>query len=100
MCKLNGYFHCQVPTFYAPSSIIDIDGTEKSWPIKSTNRPAKCDYIFSKTPGFIYEAEEVRKCIRTGKIESELVSHSESALIAHIQDEMRKQIGVKYPEDD
>lgn len=94
-------FHLQfqVPTFFAPKSIIDIDGTEKNWPL-SKNRAAKYDFIFLSTPNFIYEADEVRKCIRTGEVESDLVSHSDSILIARIQDEMRKQIGVKYPEDD
>lgn len=48
----------------------------------------------------MYEAEEVRKCIRAGKKESEHVTHNESLTIARIEDEIRKQIGVKYPEDD
>lgn len=47
-----------------------------------------------------YEAEEVRKCIRAGKKESEHVTHNESLAIARIEDEIRRQIGVKYPEDD
>lgn len=95
----NFYLYFQVPTFFAPKSIHDVDGTEKNWPLPE-NRPAKCDFNFKSTPGFIYEADEVRKCIRSGRIESELVRHSESAQIANIQDELRKQIGVKYAEDD
>lgn len=50
--------------------------------------------------GLRYEADEVRKCIRTGKIERDWVSHGDSLTIAHIQDEIRKQVGVKFPEDD
>lgn len=47
-----------------------------------------------------YEADEVRKCIRAGKKESEYVTHSDSLLIARLMDEIRKQIGVKYAQDD
>lgn len=42
---------------------------------------------------------EVRKCIRSGLLQSDDISHTESLLIAKIEDELRKQIGVVYPED-
>lgn len=61
---------------------------------------AKYDFIYGDRGGLIYEANEARKCIRAGKIESELISHNDSLTIARIEDEIRKQIGVKYPEDD
>lgn len=61
---------------------------------------AKHEFNFINSCGLRYEAEEVRKCIREGKKESENVTHNESLLIANIEDEIRKQIGVKYPEDD
>lgn len=49
--------------------------------------------------GFRYEANEVRKCIKDRRIQSDLMNHNESLLIAHIEDEIRKQIGVVYEED-
>lgn len=52
------------------------------------------------TCGLRYEADEVRKCIRAGKLERDTITHKESLIIAHIQTEIRKQIGVKYPADD
>lgn len=76
--------------------MIDVDGTHKSWPLPS----AKHHFNYPNSCGLRYEAEETRKCIRTEKIESASVSHSESLVIARIQDEIRKQIGVKFPEDD
>ncbi|XP_055302890.1 trans-1,2-dihydrobenzene-1,2-diol dehydrogenase-like [Sitodiplosis mosellana] len=84
-----------VPTFWCPTSII-VDGAEISWPL------SKAKYQFNSTNscGLRYEAEEVRKCIRDGKLESKNVTHNESLLIAHIEDEIRKQIGVKYPKDE
>lgn len=47
-----------------------------------------------------YEADEIRKCIRAGKLERDTISHKDSLIIAHIQTEIRKQIGVHYPADD
>lgn len=73
-----------------------MDGTEKTWPLPQ----AKLEFNFINSAGLSYEAEETRKCIRAGKKESELVTHNESLIIARIEDEIRKQIGVKYPEDD
>lgn len=86
----------KIPSFWCPPSLTDVDGTEKQWPLPE----AKHDFNFINSCGLRYEADEVRKCIRDGKTESENVTHNESLLIAHIEDEIRKQIGVKYPEDD
>lgn len=85
-----------VPAFWSASSLIDIDGSEKSWPFPQ----AKYEFNYPNSCGLRYEADEVRKCIRSGKVESALISHSESITIAQIEDEIRKQIGVTYPEDD
>lgn len=60
----------------------------------------KYDFKSTNGAGFVFEADEVRKCIRAGKQESENITHKESLTIARIEDEIRKQIGVKYPEDD
>ncbi|XP_031619182.1 trans-1,2-dihydrobenzene-1,2-diol dehydrogenase-like isoform X3 [Contarinia nasturtii] len=85
-----------IPTFWSPTSIIDTDGTEKTWPLPNT----EYEFNFQNTCGLRYEADEVRKCIREGKKESEIVTHNESLLIAHIESEIRRQIGVKYAADD
>jgi len=85
-----------IPSFWCPISIIDVDGTEKTWPLPE----AKYKFNFNNSCGLRYEAEEVRKCIREGKTESELVPHSESLIIAQIEDSIRQQIGFKFPEDD
>lgn len=86
----------KVPSvFWCPTSIIDVDGNEKNWPLPE----AKYDFIFPNSCGFIYEADEMRHCIQAGNSESEYVPHEESLLIARLMDEIRKQIGVKYPDD-
>lgn len=38
--------------------------------------------------------------IRAKKLQSEHLTHNETLIIAKIQDEILKQIGVKFPEDD
>ncbi|XP_031619181.1 trans-1,2-dihydrobenzene-1,2-diol dehydrogenase-like isoform X2 [Contarinia nasturtii] len=85
-----------IPSFWCPTSINDIDGTEKTWPLPN----AKFNFNSTNSCGLRYEADEVRKCIRANKKESENVTHNESLLIARIEDEIRKQIGVKFSEDD
>lgn len=47
--------------------------------------------------GFTYEIEECKKCIQENKIESSLWSHQNSLDLMEITDEIRKQIGLKYP---
>jgi len=81
---------------FCPDTVIDVDGTEKHWPLPK----ARLHFNFPNSCGLRYEIEAVRKCIREGKTECETVSHNESITIARIQDEIRKQLGVKFPEDD
>ena len=47
--------------------------------------------------GLTYEMEECRRCIRSGKLESELWSQQNSLELIEILDEIREQIGLKYP---
>lgn len=82
--------------FWSSTTIIDVDGTEKSWPFPKT----ECDFNFPNSCGLRYEIDGVRKCLQSGKIECEYITHNESLLIARIEDEIRKQVGVKYVEDD
>jgi len=54
---------------------------------------------FGTSSGLRYQANEVRKCIKAAKIESDTLPHKDSIAIATIQDELRRQIGVKYDVD-
>lgn len=77
--------------------IIDIDGKEIQFPPLPK---AKYDFNFTNTCGLRYEAEEIRKCIRAGQKECKYATHDDSLVIARIEDEIRKQIGVQYPADE
>uniref|UniRef100_A0A0K8TTM1 Trans-1,2-dihydrobenzene-1,2-diol dehydrogenase n=1 Tax=Tabanus bromius TaxID=304241 RepID=A0A0K8TTM1_TABBR len=81
--------------FWCPVSIIDIDGKEKVWPLPES----KLKPNFTNSVGLRFEAMEVRRCIQEGKLQSDVISHNESILIAKIEDDIRKQIGVVYEED-
>lgn len=81
--------------FWCPVSLTDVDGSLKKFPLPK----APHAFIFQNSCGLRYEAEEVRQCIASGLLESASVPHKESLLIARIQDEIRKQIGVQFPED-
>lgn len=47
--------------------------------------------------GYTYEIEECKKCISQNQIESDLWSHQNSLDLMEITDEIRSQIGLKYP---
>lgn len=86
----------QVPAFWTPTSIIFGDGTEKTF---LEMAKAEHEFIYRNSIGLRYEPEEVRKCIRNGKLESDKINHNESLTIIRIADEIRRQIGVSYTAD-
>lgn len=49
--------------------------------------------------GYNYEAEEVGRCIRSGKLESDIMPLDETLSIMEVMDQIRKQIGLRYPAD-
>ncbi|MBS0000179.1 MAG: Gfo/Idh/MocA family oxidoreductase [Cyclobacteriaceae bacterium] len=49
--------------------------------------------------GYSYEAEEVMRCMGSGKIESDIMPHRESLGILKIMDKMRQSWGLIYPAD-
>lgn len=54
---------------------------------------------FKNSEGLRYEAEETRRCIREGLLESPDMGHEESLRIVRIQDKLRQLVGVKFAED-
>jgi hypothetical protein len=46
-----------------------------------------------------YEAQEVQRCLSQGKRESQHMTHAETLTIMRTLDEIRKQVGVVYPEE-
>ncbi|KAJ5811533.1 hypothetical protein N7474_007834 [Penicillium riverlandense] len=48
--------------------------------------------------GMFWEADEVARCVREGKLESETLPWDESITIMDVMDEVRQQGGLMYPE--
>jgi len=49
--------------------------------------------------GYLYEIEEVHKCLRTGQKESEILAHQFSLDLSNSLDSIRKLIGLQYPSE-
>lgn len=47
--------------------------------------------------GFNYEADEVGKCLKSGKLESDVLPLDESLAVMRTMDKLRAEWGVKYP---
>ncbi|KAH8704264.1 putative dimeric dihydrodiol dehydrogenase [Talaromyces proteolyticus] len=71
-------------------------------PKKQGDTPVKIREIENPFPanghGMYWEADEVARCVRDGKLESEGMSWEESIVIMEVMDEVRKQNGLVYPE--
>lgn len=75
----------------------DIDQNMKEWKLPE---PKISKFEFLNSAGLRYEAEEIRRCFNEGLTECPVVTQQESLIIARIEDEVRRQIGVKFAEDD
>ncbi len=87
-----------------------IYGSEGTIHIKKpwTEHPEKIEVIISNESsfkhipswqgrGFQYEVEEVIRCLKEKKIESEILPHSASIHVIKIMDEVRAQLNIVYP---
>lgn len=73
-----------IPAFWhAPSATLRMHGQE---PVE-----------FVGPSGYHYEAAEVMACLRQGRVESALMPLDESVTIAETMDQVRRQIGLRYP---
>lgn len=47
--------------------------------------------------GLFFEADEVGRCLRDGKLESKGIGWEESIVVMEVMDEIRRQNGIEYP---
>jgi len=57
-------------------------------------------FNYANSVGLSYQAQEVRRCIQAGLLESPLMTLDESLVVAEIMESIRKQVGVVYPQDE
>ncbi|KAL2088837.1 hypothetical protein ACEWY4_015736 [Coilia grayii] len=79
---------------WCPTSLV-VNGKETPYPLPEPYLPLN----FLNSIGMRYEAEEVRQCLLKGMKESPRMSLADSALLAEIMDEARRQVGVSYSQD-
>ncbi|KAJ5755335.1 hypothetical protein N7533_004878 [Penicillium manginii] len=64
---------------------------------KGQVRDVECEFP-AGGHGMYWEADEVARCLRDGKVESEGMPWEESIAIMEVMDEVRRQGGLSYPE--
>lgn len=96
LISLSLFSHTQLTDFWCPTKLTDVDGSIKTWELPK----GRYDFKLTNSAGLRFEAEETRQLINQGLIESPDVSHEESMRIARVQEKLRKQLGVHFPEDD
>lgn len=85
----------QVPAhMWCPTSL-NVNGKVTEYPVPEPYIPIN----FLLSTGMRYEAEEVRQCLLKGLKESAIMSHADSLLLVEMEDEIRRQLGVVYPQD-
>ncbi|EFN80683.1 trans-1,2-dihydrobenzene-1,2-diol dehydrogenase [Harpegnathos saltator] len=82
----------EVPTFWCPTKLIIGDTTIDKPLLELKN--AKFNFINSI--GLAYEAAEARACIQKGLVESPHITHDTSLLLAKLEEEILKALGVNY----
>lgn len=96
MYKIENVFPTQIPDFWCPLKLIDVDGSIKTWDLPN----ARYDFLLHNSAGLRFEAEEAKRLILEGALESPSVTHEESLRIVRVQDKLRKLLGVHFAEDD
>ncbi|XP_045122760.1 trans-1,2-dihydrobenzene-1,2-diol dehydrogenase-like [Portunus trituberculatus] len=68
---------------------------------KSTHPLPKNSFKFNliNSGGLMYQAVEVRRCLKEGLLESPGMSHAESITLAEVMEQIRTQVGTVYPQD-
>lgn len=80
--------------------IIDAPSNEPSSFKIIKNGVEKSFVMQKKGKGFTYEIQEANQCIRENRIESNKWSHHNSMELITLLDDVRKEIGLHYEEDD
>ncbi|MFB6317750.1 Gfo/Idh/MocA family protein [Saccharicrinis sp. FJH54] len=76
----------QIPLFWNPDKITAVrDNKKKTYKYKRQGN------------GFTFEAEHVMACIKSGKIESDIITHEHSLKLSELMDSFRRDWGLKYP---
>lgn len=84
----------QIDKLWCPTELV-VNGESKEFPPPVLGK----EYNFLNGSCMLYEANHIRECLRKGLKESPVVPLAESELLAEILEEVRKAIGVTFPQD-
>lgn len=84
----------QIDKLWCPTELV-VNGERKEFPPPVLGK----EYNFLNGSCMLYEANHIRECLRKGLKESPVVPLAESELLAEILEEVRKAIGVTFPQD-
>merc|ERR1719430_963320 len=90
-CEGGGQIRVLSP-FWCPPGI-EVNGERESWSLPTG---AAHPFFFTNSQGLAFEAEEVRRCLQGGLLESPKMPLTTTLAIAKVQNEIMKQIGVSY----
>ncbi|TWW67463.1 trans-1,2-dihydrobenzene-1,2-diol dehydrogenase [Takifugu flavidus] len=85
----------RIPEHMWCPTALEVNGKVTEYPLPEPYLPLN----FPNSTGMRYEAEEVRQCLLKGLKESTTMSHADSLLLAELEDEVRRQVGVVYSQD-
>ncbi|ESP05122.1 hypothetical protein LOTGIDRAFT_208067 [Lottia gigantea] len=78
---------------WCPTEVV-VNGENKKYPLIPVKEKYTLNYINSQ--GFHFEANEVRKCLKEGLLESKWMNHEDTLDIMFIMSQALKQMGVSY----
>ncbi|KWU44680.1 NAD(P)-binding protein [Rhodotorula sp. JG-1b] len=95
-----GYITIRTPANVPQSFTVERYGAgHPMWMSDMDHKSTTYDFVMPKgTWGFAYEADEVARCLRDGKKESDIIPLRETILQMQIFDEIRRQNDLVYPE--
>lgn len=84
--------------FHSPTKMVleSVDSGNNTEVYPLPEGPFKHPFQIPNGQGLIYEAEEVRKCILKGHLESPVMTWEDTIIVAEIQQEIHRQIGVDF----
>lgn len=65
----------------------------------TVHRGRDAEWVEGPRDGFRHEVDEFHRCLRTGLLESPLVPHADTVAIMTILESARRELGVRYPQE-
>lgn len=82
----------RVPNFWCPTKVITDEKTY-DFPLPES---VTGTFLHLNSAGMNYEAFEVKRCLKNGLIESDMITHEETIQLAKLMDDTMKEVGVVF----